>query len=140
MKKGSVAKVLLANWEIILHENNRNQHSYRFITNLLLSSFVLSCKPKIRIRFSASWWSGTKRCFCFLLIVSRALLQSHVEFNRLKGIFLHVTPVRILVSWCIQGTLMNSILLIFCFCFVLQCKIYISSNPSVWSFSGIAHI
>ena len=60
--------------------------------------FVLSCKPKIRIRFSASWWSGTKRCFCFLLIVSRALLQSHVEFNRLKGIFLHVTPVRILVS------------------------------------------
>ena len=46
VKKGSVAKVLLAIWEIILHENNRNQHSYRFITNLLLSSFCSFLQTK----------------------------------------------------------------------------------------------
>ena len=53
------------------------------VTNSLLSFFVPSYKPKTRIRFIASWWSGKEKFFCFLFIVSRDLLQSHVEFNRL---------------------------------------------------------
>ena len=57
------------------------------VTNLLLSTFC-PYKPKIRIWFSASWWSGHEKYFCFLLIASRALLQSHAEFSRLyKGTF-----------------------------------------------------
>ena len=43
---------------------------------------VLSYKPKTRIRFSASWWPGNEKYFCFLFIASRALLQSDAEFNR----------------------------------------------------------
>ena len=57
--------------------------------------FALSYKPKTRIRFSASWWSGNEKYFCFFFIASCALLQSHAELN--KGIFLHVIPVRIIV-------------------------------------------
>ena len=54
------------------------------VTNLLLSSFFfLSYKPKTRTWFSASWWSGNEKYFCFLFIGSRALLQSHAEVNRL---------------------------------------------------------
>ena len=45
--------------------------------------FVLSYKPKTRIRFSASWWSGNEKYFCFLFTASRALLQSHAELKRL---------------------------------------------------------
>ena len=65
-------------------------------TNLLLPTFR-PYKTKIRIWFSASWWSGHEKYFCFLLIASRALLQSHAEFNRLyKGTFLYVISVRII--------------------------------------------
>ena len=53
------------------------------VTNLLLSSFVLSYQPTPRIRFSASWWSGCKKYFCFLFTASNALLQSHTEFKRI---------------------------------------------------------
>ena len=55
------------------------------VTNSLLSSFFLSYnyKPKTRIKFSASWWSGNKKYVCFLFIASRTLLLSHAEFNRL---------------------------------------------------------
>ena len=45
--------------------------------------FALSYKTKTRIRFSAIWWSGNKKYFCFFFVASRALLQSHAEFNRL---------------------------------------------------------
>ena len=45
--------------------------------------FVLSYKPKTRINFSAGWYSGNEKYFCFLFIASRAQLQSHAEFNRL---------------------------------------------------------
>ena len=53
------------------------------VTNQLLTLFVLSYKPKTRIRFSASWWTGNEKYFRFLFVASRAQLQSHVEFNRL---------------------------------------------------------
>ena len=48
------------------------------VTNLLYPIFVLSVT---RIWFSAGWWSDNKKYFCFLFIASRALRQSHAEFN-----------------------------------------------------------
>ena len=67
--------------------------------NLLLSSFCPSYKPKTKIRFSASWWSGNEKYFCFLFIAS-PLLQSYAEFNRL-------IPVRIIVPWFRDNNLKN---------------------------------
>ena len=55
-------------------------------TNLVINFyplFVLSYKPKTRIWFSASWWSGNEKYFYFLFIASSAVLQSHAKFNRL---------------------------------------------------------
>ena len=57
---------------------------------------IFSQKPKTRIKFPASWWSRNAKYFCFLFIASRALLQRHVEINRLlHKDFLHVIPPRI---------------------------------------------
>ena len=55
------------------------------VTKSLLSKifFVISYKPKTKIRFSASSWFGNRKYFCFLFIASRTLLQSDAEFNRL---------------------------------------------------------
>ena len=78
-EKHCVAKVLLAIWEISLQKNNRNCNFYRFSYNSLLSSFCIFLKTKTRIKFSVCWWSGKKKYFCFLFIVSRAILQSHAE-------------------------------------------------------------
>ena len=50
------------------------------VTNPL---FALPYKPKTRIGFSASWWSGSKKYFWFLFITSRAVLESNAEFKRL---------------------------------------------------------
>ena len=83
VKKSCAAKVLPVLWDIFLHEKNRNYHSYRFSYKFSFIFFLFSYKPKIRIRFSASWWSGTEKYFCFLFIASRALLQSHAQFNRI---------------------------------------------------------
>ena len=49
MKKDCVAKVLLAIWEIFLHENNRNHNSYRFSyksTLILFLSFLTNQKQE----------------------------------------------------------------------------------------------
>ena len=65
-KKHCVAKVLLAIWKMFLHQNNRNYNSYRFSYGFaFILLFSLSYKPKTRIRFSATWWSGNKKYFCF---------------------------------------------------------------------------
>ena len=53
------------------------------VTNSALSFFIFFYKQKTRIHFSAGWWSGNKIYFCFLLIASRAFLQSYAEFNKL---------------------------------------------------------
>ena len=66
--------------DIVLHENNCDYHSYRFSYKFSFILFLFCYKPNIWIRFSASCWSGTKKYFCFLFIVSCALLQSHAEF------------------------------------------------------------
>ena len=105
-KKHCVTKILLAAWEIFLHENNRNYISYIFGYKFAFIVFLfISYEPKTRIWFSASWWSTNEKYFFLLFIASRVLLQSHAEFNRLyKGIFLHVIPVRIIVP-CLERTL-----------------------------------
>ena len=56
--------------------------TYLVTNSLLYPVFVLSYKPKTKIRFSVSWWSGNEKDFRFLFIASRLLLQSHAEFNR----------------------------------------------------------
>ena len=101
VKKHCLGQVLLATWEIFLHEKSRDSNSYRFSHKFFFYLlFIFSYKPITRIGVSASWWSGNEKYFCFLFIASRALLQSHAEFNRLyKIIFLDVIPVRIIVSW-----------------------------------------
>ena len=95
VKKHCLAKVLLAIWETCLHEDNYNSIKLTIITIIIIPTnlvtnlvcfyplFLLSYKPRTRIWFSASCWSGNEKYFCFLLIASRDLLQSHTEFNRL---------------------------------------------------------
>ena len=54
--------------------------------------FVLSYKPKARLRFSASWWSGNKKYLCFCLwqvALYFKVIPNSIEFY--KGIFLHFT-------------------------------------------------
>ena len=59
---------------------NSHRFSYKFAFILF---FVLSNKPKTRIRFSASWLSGNEKYLVFVYSECHALLQSHVKFNRL---------------------------------------------------------
>ena len=51
--------------------------------------FVLSDKPKIRISFSAIWWSDNEKDFCSLFITNRALLQSYAKFKNFIKEFSH---------------------------------------------------
>ena len=79
-------------------------------TNFYLYSFVFfSLKPKTRINFSASWWSGNKRYSWLLFIASRASLQRHAEFNSLlqRNFLTCVIPVRIIVSWYVSFPLLG---------------------------------
>ena len=45
--------------------------------------FVLSYKPKTKVRFLAIWWPGNEKYFCLLFIASCTLLESHAEFDKL---------------------------------------------------------
>ena len=45
---------------------NRNYNPYRLLQICFYHPFVLSYKPKKRIWFAASWWSGNEKYFCFL--------------------------------------------------------------------------
>ena len=74
VKKHWVAEVLLAIWEIFLHENNCNYNSCRF-TNRFLILFLSSHKPKKKIWFSASWWSGNKKYLFFVYSKSCSTLK-----------------------------------------------------------------
>ena len=67
------------------------------VTNSFLSSFLLFYKPKTRIRFSARWWSGNEKYFCFLLIASHLKAMPNA-IDVYKRIFLHVIPVCVIVS------------------------------------------
>ena len=70
VKKYCVVKVLLATWQIFLHENNFNYKSFRFSHKFTF------------IHFSASWCSGHEKYFCSLFIATRPLFRNHTEFNR----------------------------------------------------------
>ena len=78
-----MAKILPAVLETFLHEINRNYDSYKFYCKFAVFLFFLSYKSKRRNKFSASWWSGNRKYFCFLFIMSRALLQRHSQFSRI---------------------------------------------------------
>ena len=66
------------------------------ITNLLLSLFFPFVEFKKK---SGSWWSGSEKYSCVLLIVSRTLLQSYeYSINFYKAVILYVVPYRKIVS------------------------------------------
>ena len=52
---------------IFLHENNRNCNPSRFTGKLTFTSLLTFLNnQKIRIKFSANWWSGNKKYFFFV--------------------------------------------------------------------------
>ena len=66
---------------MFLYEKNRYYNSYRFsykFASILFLFFFTNHKQE-----SASWSSDNEKYFCFLFIVSCALLQGHAKFNRL---------------------------------------------------------
>ena len=83
VKKHCVEEILLAIWEYFYMKIIVTIIPTGLVPVHFYPLFALSYKPKPRIRFSASWWSGNEKYFCFLFITSRALLQSYAEFNRL---------------------------------------------------------
>ena len=84
VKKSCAAKVFLAIWEMLWHENNRNCHSYRFSHNSLLSSFCSFLQSKNKNQVFSRLVAWYREIFLFFLfIASCALLQSPVEFKRL---------------------------------------------------------
>ena len=84
-KKTLCSKDFTSNLRNILHENNRSYNSCRF-------SYKFAFIPFLSFLANHTQESGFQQVG---VIASRALLQSHAEFN--KGIFIHVIPVRIIV-------------------------------------------
>ena len=74
-----------SNLRDILYVNSRNYNSNRFSYKLAFILFFAFCyNPKNKDQvFSKLVVSGNEEYFCFLFIASRALRQSHAEFNRL---------------------------------------------------------
>ena len=94
MKRHCVAEVLLAIWDIFLHDNNRKYNSYRFsykFAFMLVLSFLTNQKQKSGFQ---QWWSGNEKYFYFLFIASRGLLRGLLQ--EMKGDFL--------LNSCITGT------------------------------------
>ena len=79
-EKNCVAKVLVADREIFLHENNRNYNSDRFSYKFAFILFLSFLKNQNQ---EASWWSSNEKYFWFFFMMSHALFQSHAKFNRL---------------------------------------------------------
>ena len=83
-KKHSVAKILLAIWELILHEYNRSYKSYKISDKfafILFLSFLTNQNQKSS--FQLVGFLVMKNISFFLFIANRSLLQSHFEFNKL---------------------------------------------------------
>ena len=102
-KKKSIAKVLLANWDIFLHENNRNYNSYSFSYKFAFILFVLSYKQQQESGFQQVGCLVTKSISVFCLwrvTLYFKVMPNSKDFS--KGIFLHVIPVRIIVPWLTQ--------------------------------------
>ena len=82
--KKCVAKILVEIWEVFLHENNCNYNSHRFnykFAFILCLSFLTNQKQESSFRQVGGL--VTRNISIFLFILSRTLLQSHAEFNRL---------------------------------------------------------
>ena len=98
-EKHCVAKVLLAIWEIILHENNRNYNSYRFsykFAFILFLSFLTNQKQESGFQQIGGLVTRIISVFCLKQVA--LYFKSHSNSIELyKGILLHVYPVRIIV-------------------------------------------
>ena len=99
MKKHCVAKVLLAIWEIFLHENNRNYNSYKFsykFAFILFFSFLTNQKQESGFQQVGGLVTRNIPCFCLqqAAIYLKATLNS-IDFY--KGIFLNIIPACIIV-------------------------------------------
>ena len=69
---------------MVLHENNLNYHSYRFTNQFFFILFLsFHTIQEQEPRFEQVVSLVTRNFSLFLFIVSRGLLQSHAEFNRL---------------------------------------------------------
>ena len=93
-KKHCVAKVLLAIWEIFLHENNRNYNSYRCsykFAFILFLFFLTSQKQESRFQQVAGLVTRNISVFClYQLALYFKAMSNSMDFY--KGIFLHVIP------------------------------------------------
>ena len=112
MKKHCVAKILLAIWEIFLHQNNRNYNSdFAFFFANFFFSFLTNQKQESG--FQQVSGLVTRNISVFYLqrvaLYFKAMPNS-VEFY--KGIFLHVIPVRIIVPWCYVFSFLYSLQLL----------------------------
>ena len=98
-KKNCAAKVLLAIWEIFLHENNRKYNSYRFSNKFAFILFLFS-KPKKESGFQQVGGLVTRNisvfCLKWVALYFKAI-PNWIDFC--KGTILHVIPVRIIVPW-----------------------------------------
>ena len=98
MKRHCVVKVLLAIWEIFLHENSRNYTSYRvsnkfsFVPYL---TFIAKQKKESGVQQVSGLVTGNISVFCLkrVTLYLKAIPNS-IDFY--KGIFVHVVPVRII--------------------------------------------
>ena len=103
VKKPCVAKVLLAIWEIFLHENNRDYNSYKFAFVLFLF-FLTNQRQKSGSQQIDGLVTKKYLFFVFCLTESRShfkTMSNLIDFY--KGIFLQVTPVCIIIPWFRQG-------------------------------------
>ena len=103
VKKPCVAKVLLAIWEIFLHENNRDYNSYKFAFVLFLF-FLTNQRQKSGSQQIDGLVTKKYLFFVFCLTESRSYFKTMsnlIDFY--KGIFLQVIPVCIIIPWFRQG-------------------------------------
>ena len=104
MKKYCIAKLLLAIWEIFLHENNRNNNSYRFsykFAFILFFSFLTNQRQESGFQQVGCLVTRFISAFC-LHRVSLYFKAMPNSLDFYKGIFLHVIPVRITVACSTQ--------------------------------------
>ena len=93
VKKHYVAKILLAIWEMFLHENNRHYSScifsYKFEFIFFLS-FLTNEKQEPGFQQVGGLETINISVFCLVALYFKAMPNS-IDFY--KGIFLHVIPV-----------------------------------------------
>ena len=98
--KSSVAKILLAIWEMLLLENSCHCNSYRFIYKsafILFFSFLADQKEESG--FQQVGGMTARNILFFVYIKSCSTSKSCRTIDFYRGIFLHVIPVRIIVPW-----------------------------------------